>query len=164
MNKNNFESLSKNKKDFVMRLALDNDLSKIMINGNKKFKDNVVTEEQKYGLMNTQIIPHPKIMENITETKSYITMKFRYKSTRSANVFMASHITFFIFCHKDIIDTAYMTLRYDEMLQCVNRLLNDTRGEGWVGKLSFDNMEDIVMDSKGIYVGVAVTYKNTEFQ
>jgi hypothetical protein len=163
MEKNNFESLSKNKINFVQRLALDDDIAKLMINGNKNYKDNVVTEAQKYGLMNTVILPYQKVMENITETKSYITMKFRYKATKSANTFMASYVTFYIFCHKDIIQTQYMTLRYDEILQAVNRLMNDTRGE-WLGKLAFDTMEDVVMDSKGTYIGVAVTYKNTEFQ
>ena len=164
MEKDNFESLSKNKIDFMERLALDDELAKIMINDNPNYKDNNVSETQKYELMNTQIYPRQKVMENVTETKSYITMKFRYKATQSANIFKAAYVTFFIFCHEDLVLTSYMSMRYDDMMKCVNRLLNDTRGEGWLGKLKFETMEEVVMDTQGRYVGVALTYKNTEFQ
>jgi hypothetical protein len=164
MDKNNFESLSENKIDFIKRFALDNELAKLMINSKPNYKDNVVTEAQKYSLMNTQIYPRQKVMENIIETKSYITMKFKYRATKGANVFKAAYITFFIFCHEDIVLTSYMSMRYDKMLECVNRLINDTRGEGWIGKLAFDTMDEVSMDSTGKYLGLAVTYKNTEFQ
>ena len=164
MEKNNFESLSDNRIEFLKILSLDDELAKIMINSNPNYKNNTVTEAQKYSLMNTQILPRQKVMENITETKSYITMKIRYKADKSANIFKAAYITFYIFCHENIVLTSYMTMRYDVMLQCVNRLLNDTRSHGWLGKLAFDSMDEVVMDSKGTYMGLAVTYKNTEFQ
>jgi hypothetical protein len=50
------------------------------------------------------------------------------------------------------------------MLQCVDRLINDTRSQGWLGKMAFDTSGDIVVDTKGRYIGVSVTYKNTELQ
>jgi hypothetical protein len=57
-----------------------------------------------------------------------------------------------------------MKLRYDYLLSQVDRLLNDTRGEGWIGKLELESMDDVIIDSEGKYIGVAVTYKNSEFQ
>lgn len=164
MIKDNFESLSANKTDIVKRLAFDDKLAKIMINGNPNYKDNTVTQIQNAELINTQIFPRQKIPNTTTDAKSYITMRFRYKASKDTSIFKASYITFYIFCHESISMTAYMTLRYDEMLSCVDRLINDTRGYGWLGKMSLDSMEDVIMDTNGSYLGVSVTYKNTEFQ
>src|SRR5690606_41683056 len=116
-----FESLSKNKINFMKLLALDDELSKLMINGNKNYKDNIVTEAEKYGLMYTQIFPFPKTTGKITEAKSYITMAFKYKRATNGNTFKAAYITFHIFCHESIVPTAYMKNRQDLILHCVDR-------------------------------------------
>lgn len=164
MEKNNFKSLSKNKINFMQLLALDDDLAKLMVNGNKNYKDNVVTEAQKYGLMYTQIYPFPKTTGTLTESKSYITMAFRYKRATSGNTFKVALITFHIFCNEKIVQTSYMENRQDAILQCVDRLLNESRSKEWLGKLAFDTMEDEIIDNGNGYVGIRVTYKNTEFQ
>jgi hypothetical protein len=164
MQKNNFESLSDNKIDFIKRLAFDDELAKCMLNKSVNFKNTTISEAEKADLMYKQIYPFPKTTGTLTDTRSYITMKYKYKKLLSGNVFKTAYVTFYIFCHEDIVQTPYMTLRYDYILQQVDRLLNDTRGSGWLGKLELDSMEDVIIDSEGKYIGVAVTYKNTEFQ
>lgn len=164
MAENNFETLSKNRNDFVRRLAFDDELSKIMINGNKKYKDNIVTTSDKILLSKNQILPYTKIMENITETKSYITMKFLYRKVDKLNYFKASQVTFYCFCHESLIFTDYQIFRYDAMLSCVDRLINDSESVNWIGTMKLDSMSDVVIDTKGNYIGVSVTYKNLEFQ
>jgi len=50
------------------------------------------------------------------------------------------------------------------MLSCVDRLINDTENPTWIGTMKFKDMSDVVMDTEGKYIGIAVTYKNVEFQ
>ena len=89
-------------------------------------------------------------------------MKFKYKKVSSSNIWKAGYITFFLFCHKTLLETKYGVLRYDYMLEKVNELILNTKNTSWIGKMEFDNMEEIVMDNKGNYIGVMVVYRNTE--
>ncbi|MDF2588223.1 MAG: hypothetical protein K0S41_2064 [Anaerocolumna sp.] len=164
MGKNNFESLADNRMEFMNRLAMDDELAKCMLNKADYFKDTTITELEKANLMFKQIYPFQKTTGKLSTDKSYITMRFKYKKLPSGNVYKASYVTLYIFCPDSLFVTKYNQLRTDYMLQCVDRLLNDTRGEGWIGKLALETMDDIVMDNDGEYVGIAVTYKNTEFQ
>ena len=164
MVKNNFETLADNRIEFMKRLALDDELAKCLLNKSTNFKNTTVTQLEKSELMHTQIFPYLKTTSTLLESKSYITMKFRYKKLRGSNVFKVASVTFYVFCDSNIITTPYMIIRPDYMLQQIDRLLNDTRGEGWLGKLSLDGMEDVTMDSDGKYIGLAVTYTDTEFQ
>jgi hypothetical protein len=164
MEKNYFETLSENRTEFVNRLAFDDELAKLMVNNNPSYKENVVTDADKSELIYTQIYPFPKVMEEVNEVKSYITMKFRYKKELGSNIFKAAQVIFYCFCHNTIIPTSYQTLRYDAMLSCVDRLINDTRNGTWLGKMTFDGMDDVIIDNKGNYVGIAISYRNSEFQ
>jgi hypothetical protein len=164
MERNNFESLAENRTEFMKRLAMDDELAKVLLNKNDYFKNTTVTELEKAGLMWTQIYPFVKTTKTLTETKSYITMKFKYKKLKDSNFYKTAYITIYAFCHEDIARTKYGVLRSDYMLSQVDRLLNDTRNESWLGKLQLDGMDDVIMDQDGTYVGIAVTYRNTEFQ
>lgn len=161
MEKNNFETLAENKTEFLTRLALDDNIAKCMINTNKSFKDNTVTQPQKFGLIYTHIFPYMKTTGTMTVDGSYITMKFKYR--RQGDAFKAANVIFYILCSETVIQTSYQILRTDYLLQQVDRLINDTRNETWLGKMTFDGMDDIV-DSTGNYIGISVAYKNTEFQ
>lgn len=162
--KNNFETLAENRIEFIKRLALDDELAKCILNKSANFKDTTVTDAEKYGLMYTQIYPFIKTVGTLTETKAYITMKFSYKKVKGANIFKVASVTFYAFCHESIIKTPYMIIRPDYMLQQIDRLMNDTRSDGWLGKLALYDMSDIVMDNNGVYIGSAITYTDTEFQ
>ena len=162
MEKNNFETLADNRIEFMKRLSGDTELAKCLLNKTVNFKSTTVTEIEKSNLMYTQIFPFAKTTGTLSDTKAYITMRFRYKKVKGGNIFKVAGITFYAFCHENIIKTPYMVIRPDYMLQQIDRLLNDTRSEGWLGKLSLDGMEDVIFDNG--YVGLSVTYANTEFQ
>lgn len=164
MEKNNFESLAENRIEFMKRLAMDDELAKCMLNKNDYFKNTTVTELDKAGLIWTQIYPFLKTTSTLTETRSYITIKFKYKKVNGSNIYKTAYITIYAFCHEDIAKTKYGLLRSDYMLSQIDRLLNDTRNESWIGKLQLDGMDDVIMDQNGKYIGIAVTYKNTELQ
>jgi len=162
MEKNNFQTLADNRIEVAKRLAMDDELAKCLLNKDKNFKDTKVTPIVKGRLMHTQIYPYSKTTNTLTESKSYITMRFKYRKVRGANVFKTASITIFAFCSDDLVETSYTTLRPDYMIQQIDRLLNDTRSEGWIGRLSLESMEDIIFD-RG-YIGASVTYVNSEFQ
>ena len=162
MEKNNFETLAENRTEILKRMIMDDDLAKCLLNKSEKFKDTTITPVEKAKLMHTQVFPYSKTTDTLTETKSYITMRFKYKRVRGANIFKTASITIFAFCHQNIATTPYGIIRQDYLIQQIDRLLNDTRSEGWIGKLSLESMDDTIFDKN--YVGASVTYVNTEFQ
>lgn len=162
MEKNNFETLAENRIEFMKRICMDDELAKCLLNKSEKFKDTTVTQIEKAGLMHTQVFPYPKTQGKLTEEKSYITMRFKYKKIKSANIFKTASITVYVFCADNLVQTKYSICRQDYLLNSIDRLFNDTRSEGWLGKLSMDSMDDVVFDNG--YIGLSVTYLNTEFQ
>jgi hypothetical protein len=162
MDKNNLETLSQNRLEIVYRLAMDEELAKCLLNKQELFKDTTVTAVEKARLINSQIFPYPKTTGTLVETKSYITMSFNYDTPKGSHTLKTASIVIYAFCSDALVTTKYNVLRPDYMVQQIDRLLNDTKTEGWIGKLAFKNMKDIVFD--GGYVGLALTYINTEFQ
>ena len=162
MEKNNFQTLADNRLEIIKRLAMDDDLAKCMLNKSELFKDTTVTPVEKAKLMYKQIYPYSKTTNTLTGSKSYITMRFKYRKVKGGNIFKTASITIFAFCSDDLMETKYSILRPDYMIQQIDRLLNNTRSEGWIGKLSLDSMDDVIFDNG--YVGLSVTYINTEFQ
>jgi hypothetical protein len=162
MEKNNFETLAENRTEILKRLIMDDDLAKCLLNKSEMFKDTTVTPIDKAKLMYVQVFPFAKTTGTLDSTKSYITMSFKYRKVKGANIFKTASITIYAFCHEDIAKTPYGILRSDYMIQQVDRLLNNTRSEGWIGRLSLDNMSDVIFDNG--YVGLSVTYVDTEFQ
>lgn len=162
MEKNNFQTLAENRIDILNRLVMDDALGRCLLNKSKKFKDDIVTPIEKAGLMYKQVFPYLKTTGTLTDSKSYITMKFEYRKVKGGNFYKTASITIYAFCHESIITTPYGIIRSDYIIQQIDRLLNDTRAEGWIGKLSLNNMADIIIDKD--YIGFAVTYVNTEFQ
>lgn len=165
MEKNNFETLAENRNELIQRLAMDDELAKCLLNKSTNFKETTVTKIEKSKLINTQIFPYLKTTGNLDTAKTYITMKFKYKRSKSGNVFKAANVTFYVLCSDtlSIITTPYGVLRPDYVLMQIDRLINDTRGDGWIGKMTLEGMDDVV-DQSGKFIGLTVTYTNTEFQ
>jgi hypothetical protein len=162
MEKDNFQTLAENRLEIAKRLAMDDELAKCLLNKSEAFKDTDITQLEKTKLINTQIYPYPKTSGTLTEAKSYITMGFKYRKARGTNIFKTASITIYVFCHESIVKTSYGVLRFDYIIQQIDRLLNDTRADGWIGKLCLDSMNDVIFDNN--YIGLSVTYVNTEFQ
>lgn len=162
MVKNNFQTLADNRLDITKRLAMDDELAKCLLNKSENFKDTTVTPIEKARLMYSQIFPFSKTTNTLDNTKSYITMRFKYRKTKGSNKFKTSGITLFVFCHENMVTTPYGIIRPDYLVQQVDRLLNDTNGDGWLGRLSLDGMDDVIFDNG--YIGLSVTYTSVEFQ
>ena len=162
MEKNNFETLAENRIEIMQRICLDEELAKCLLNKSPKFKDTTVSPVEMAGLMYSQVFPYARTQNTLTEAKSYITMQFKYKKVKGANIFKTASITIYAFCADSLVKTQYSIIRPDYLIQRIDLLMNDTRAEGWLGKLSMDSMSDVIFDNG--YVGLAVTYTNTEFQ
>lgn len=160
--KDNFKTLFWDKIELVRRLAHDEELAKCLLSASEDFKTYIPTESEMEKLPFSSIFPCYYTFETTQEIKSFITMKFKYKKSETAPVWKVGNITLFCFCHKDIVQTKYGVLRYDYMLQRVNDQIFNTTSSNWVGRMEFDEMEDIILDAKGNYVGVMVKYRNTE--
>lgn len=157
----NFKSLSENKLEFVHRLSQDIELAKCLLSDSQDFKKYTPTDEDLDDLIWKNIYPCQYTVGTLQEVKSFITMRFKYLKSHSS-VYKTGYITFYIFCHKDIVKTDYGILRYDFMLQRVNQLMFNTRNLSWIGKMEFDSMSDILTGNTGDFVGVEITYRNTE--
>ena len=166
MLKDNFQSLADNRIEFMKRIVFDDEVAKCLLNKSPNFKSTTVTQLEKASLMYSQVFPFSKTTNTLVDTKAYITMKFQYKKTNKLNIFKIASVTFYVFCHESIITTPYAVLRSDFLLSQIDRLMNDTEStnDGWIGKLSLSKMDDIIMDSEGKYIGLAVTYTDMEFQ
>jgi len=160
MERNNFETLSENRVEMIKRFAKDEDLAKCLLCNLSNFKDYTLPEDYMLLLNYKNIFPYQKTINAQSDEKSYITMKFRYSRVKGTDIFKVGQIIFYIFCHENLIETDYGILRYDYMLQCIDRLLNDTRNKTWIGKLQFEDMEDIIINST--HTGIMVRYSNTE--
>ena len=162
MDKNNFQTLAENRIEIMQRLIMDDDLAKCLLNKSVNFKDTTITPIEKAKLIYSQVFPFAKTTGTLDSSKSYITMSFKYRKVKGGNIFKTASITIYAFCHENIAKTPYGILRSDYLMQQIDRLLNDTRSEGWLGRLSLDSMSDVIFDNG--YVGLSVTYVNTEFQ
>lgn len=103
----------------------------------------------------------PDVNEN---AKSFIAMGFQYEPNPASKMhYTTSLVTFYIFCHKNLIETDYGSIRYDYALERVDQIINGSRSREWIGKMEFYGAEDTVMDVKGEYVGITATYRSVDF-
>ena len=157
----NFKTLLWDRNEIVERLSKDKDLAKCLLSNDKYFKKYTPTEDEIEDLPFNNIFPCLYTFKTLQEVKSFITMGFEYSNTKTANIWKTGLVTFYCFCHKDIVRTAY-GLRYDYMLQRVNHLMFNTKNSTWIGKMEFVCVKDIIMDGNSDYVGIMIKYKNTE--
>lgn len=161
--KNNFASLAKNKLDFLNILCHDKSIAQCLICEESDFKKYNPTETEMEKLKFSQIFPHfyiPNIQES---TKSFISMKTIYRPNIE-KICKTGYITFYIYCHKSLVQTKYLILRYDYLLTRIDTLLSGLRSinNGWMGRLEFAGMDDLTVGNSADFVGVSVTYKNLE--
>lgn len=91
-------------------------------------------------------------------------MGFEYHpNPASKRHYKTSIVTFYIFCHQNLIKTDYGAIRYDYALDRVDRIINGSRSREWIGEMEFYGAEDTILDVKGEYVGITATYRSVEF-
>lgn len=163
INYDNFQTLSKDKIEFVQRIVNDDKLVKCLISNAPNFLEAEITDLDRDELPYTQVFPYRFVASTDEEARSYITMHFAYDAN---SIWKNGVITFYLFCHKTLVQTDYGVLRYDFMLQRLNELLHDTKfsqeRKTWLGRLRFIDMQDVNIDDKGDYLGLMVRYTMVE--
>lgn len=147
--------------EFMNRIKDDTSLVKCILSQREDFKEYVPTEDEIDNLIWDRVFPCQYTVDTTQTAKCFITMRFKYGASSKSPIWKNGLITFYLFCHKDIVKTSYNILRYDYMLQRINELIFDTRNANWIGKMEFHSVEEILIGD-GNYVGVCVTYRNTE--
>lgn len=156
------KNLSINKKNFIEQFVKDNELVKCLKNPQKNFLDYEVNDPA--SIIFENLYPCKYIPAVDETSKAFIAMEFIYEPPRNnSQYFRVSNITFYIFCHFDLIQTDYETLRYDYALQHVDEIMQNARSKEWIGKMEFAGCKDVIMDQRGQYVGVAVSYRSVDF-
>lgn len=157
----NFKSTTMIKNKLVNSFTYDEDLAKCLLSTRKDFKKYELSEDEIESIPYNYVYPFLFTIGTTQETKSFITMGFRYLPSKGSHVFKIGNMSIYCFCHKDIVRTNY-GLRYDYMLQCVNRLVFQSKDPYWIGKIEFVGMEDVVSESNRDYVGIVAKYRSTE--
>lgn len=164
MDKNHFKSITDDRIEFCKNLFKDNDIVKCLLCPKPNFLNYKPTEEEIDNLIWTHIFPIRKVTGVQLSKDSYITMKFSYLKSNKANIWKIASVTFFIFCHVDILKTEYNFLRHDYLLQKVDSLISDSKFTTWFGKLEFSGHDENFIDSSGDYYGHIITYKGVELK
>ena len=158
-----FRSLSKNKLEFVRRLSVDEQLARCMLCKESDFLDYELPSDYMELLPFIHIFPCKYTVDVKENVDSYITMSFEYDTAFQENVWKRGEVTFYIFCHKSLIQTDYGCLRQDFMMNRVCEIMLDSRYETWIGKLEFEHMYEVTVDDDVDYVGHAITFRMVEF-
>lgn len=149
------ENLSSDKAIIMNRLADSPDLCKALFYKEPNFLDQPDIEDPS-ELFYTSIYPYSRVPELPTEGKSFVTMAFReYRKTKN-NFFKSGYIYIHAFTHLSLIRTDYGVLRYDLMINEIDKLMNDKRGLG-IGKTEFYKMDEYYVNEQ--YLGNYIAYK-----
>ena len=150
------------KEEFLRRIINDDQLAKCLASNEQNYLDLVLTDDIRYSLPYSRIFPCMFTVDTQKETGSFITMRFEYRPGQKPNIWKVARVTFYVFCHKNLIRTDYGVLRTDFMLNRLNAIMNDSEHPSWYTRLQFSGMDDTVIDDVGTYVGSAITYSAPE--
>jgi hypothetical protein len=152
-----FSELGKNKNEIIMRLISSENIIKALTYPLTNFLEQP-TSEDPISLIYTQIFPYAKVPTTQDTAKTFITMKFGYKP--DGVFYKVSNIWFYVITHISLVRTDYGMLRYDFIINEIDKLFNSQRGIG-IGKLPFYTMDDFQVNDN--WLGVCIGYKSTEF-
>jgi hypothetical protein len=152
-----FAELGKNKNEIIMRLISSENIVKALTYNSTDFLEQP-TPEDSTSLIYTQIFPYQKVPTTQDTAKTFITMKFGYKP--DGVYYKLSTIFFYVMTHISLVRTDYGMLRYDFLINEIDKLFNSQRGIG-IGKLPFYTMDDFQVNEN--WLGVYIGYKSTEF-
>lgn len=155
-----FNELGKNKTTILLKLIESSEVVKCLINNQPNFLDIPLPENfDSSSCIYDSIYPYRFSPDVKTEAKTYITMSFSYKP--DGRKFKNSSIYFYLFCHNSLIKTDYGSLRYDMLLNYVDKIFNQFN-DLQSSKLQFYDMNEITVNEN--YSGIYIAYKAKEFQ
>ena len=155
-----FSELGENKFSILMKLISKPEIVKCLVNNEPNFLDIPLPEDfEPNSLVYSAIYPYRYIPTIQTEAKTFITMSFSYKPDGSK--FKNASVRFYIMCHNSLLKTDYGSLRYDMLLNYIDKTFNQFN-ELQSSKLQFYDMDDFVVNEN--YSGIFIIYKSTSFQ
>lgn len=105
--------------------------------------------------------PFKYVPKTVEEEKTFITMSFTgFRPVK--RVFKASKIYFYVFTHNNLMRTDYGMTRVDFIQSELDDLFNETTELG-IGRLEFAGLDDFIFENNHLFVGSALSYKNTDF-
>jgi hypothetical protein len=142
-------------KDFIIEQFDKSDTLKQAINSTMdNFKDDIVPSI--YDLVNTNVFKYkyPRTLENVQKVIISICVNLSARPTlRDADIYI------YIYTHVDLMQTTYGITRTD-YIQCqIDKLLNDSKTNGFLGELSTVNVRELppIKD----WVVTCIEYKGT---
>ena len=168
---NRFKELGNLKTNLMLKLIENDNIVKCLINNDTNFEDkdipNGLDENgnpvfDRASLLYNQIFPYKTNTNILKDIKSFITMNFEFLNNSKGNELKVGKLYFFIIMHKDLLKTDYGILRYDYLMSQIDETFNATHGFG-ISKLRWERSYDFQTDNP-CYLGVAIGYKNTDFQ
>ena len=156
------KTVSKDKMEFIRRMAEDEGLAKCLLSNQPNFLDYEIKEGDLDTLPWKYIFPCKYIMDTQEIRQSYITMEFRYEKSYSSPIWRIGSFTIYALCHRELARTDYGMTRTDYMIDRIDNLLFQSKNDTWLGRLEFQGSSDIILDERGLFVGTYVTYRATE--
>jgi len=155
-----FSELGANKFIILMKLLENEEIVKCLVNTEDNFLDVPLPADfNPSSLVYSNLYPYRYIPTIQTEPKTFITMSFSYKPDGSK--FKNASVRFYIMCHNSLLKTDYGSLRYDMLLNYIDKTFNQFN-ELQSSKLQFYDMDDFVVNEN--YSGIYIIYKSTSFQ
>lgn len=155
-----FAELSTNKYMILSKLIEDQEIVKCLVNNESNFLDIPLPKDfEETSLIHNSIFPYKFIPTIETVPKTFITMSFNYRPRGMS--YKNGSIYFYVITHNSLIRTDYGTLRYDFLINHIDKLFNSSR-DITIGKLEFCEMSDFMVNDN--YSGAYIGYKSTEFQ
>lgn len=133
---------------------------KCLINNESNFLDIPLPQNfDVTSLIYSQIFPYRFIPTTQESAKSFITMRFGYRS--NGRTFKIGSIYFYIIVHNSLLRTDYGSLRYDMLLNYIDEAFNSCEDFGF-DKLEFSETDEFIVNES--YSGIYISYKLQEFQ
>lgn len=143
-----------------MKLIENPNIVKCLVNNEDNFLDiPLPIDFDSSSLVYSQIFPWRFVPKPLDVANTYITMKFGYSP--NGTLFKNGSIYIYIITHNSLLKTDYGTLRYDFLINEIDKVFNGSRDLG-LGKLPFFKMDEVLVNEN--YSGVYLAYKSTEFQ
>lgn len=155
------KSIGDYKNTIIYKLLEDENLLRAIVNNDSDFlsKPLPIPSDE---LIYSYIYPYQKVTNILTETKSFITMKFERFKPNNSNHFYSGRVYFYILCHESLIRTDYGN-RHDYIVDRIRNLFDHNRNIGGIGECIVSEISDISAND-GKYFGSACEITIKDFK
>lgn len=151
-----FEHLSRDKFNIIEALIQSKEIVKAVGNDIPNFKDNDIEEPEL--LLYKNIFPY-RFVPDLTDTEhTFIALSFEGYQPTKGQKFKYGRVIFNVFTHNNLQRTDYQELRPDYIIKHIDKLFNNTRVIGGIGKVEFWGMDSMNVNEKysGNWIGYTI--------